>query len=174
MIDTRVGEGTSVKVFLPRFEDIPEDRGEELVDAEPDLRTEAKAVILVVDDDEAVLRTTLRMLVAVGYETVSAATGRDALRLIADGVQVDLVLADLAMPEMTGAELAKAIHAKRPDLPVVIVTGYGGREVLRDFGEGKILQKPYAENELLEKIASALRQPPLETCDAAARKSSGF
>ena len=99
---------------------------------------------------------------AVGYETVSAATGRDALGLIADGVEVDLVLADLAMPEMTGAELAKAIHAKRPDLPVVIVTGYGGREVLRDFGEGKILQKPYAENELLEKIASALRQPPLD------------
>ena len=174
VIDTRVGEGTSVKVFLPRFEDIPEDRGEESVDAEPDLRTEAKAVILLVDDDEVVLRTTLRMLVAVGYETVSAATGRDALRLIADGVKVDLVLADFAMPEMTGAELAKAIHGKRPDLPVVIVTGYGGREVLRDFGEAKILQKPYAENELLEKIASALRQPPLETRDAAARKSSGF
>ena len=73
------------------------------------------------------------------------------------GAKVDLVLADFAMPEMTGAELAKTIQAKRPDLPVLIVTGFGGREALRDFGEAKILQKPYAENELFEKIASALR-----------------
>ena len=79
---------------------------------------------------------------------------REALRLIAGGVKFDLVLADFAMPGMTGAELAKAIHATRPELPVVIVTGYGGREVLRDFGKA-ILQKPYAERELLEKIARA-------------------
>ena len=57
---------------------------------------------------------------------------------------------------MTGVELAKTIHAARPNLPVIIITGYGSNEILRDCGEA-ILQKPYAENELNKKIAAALR-----------------
>ncbi len=57
---------------------------------------------------------------------------------------------------MTGVGLAETIHATHPNLPVIIVTGYGDQEVLRDCGEA-ILQKPYAENELNKKIAAALR-----------------
>ena len=69
-IETRVGEGTSVKVFLPRAEVALRDRERESVDAEPGPRTEMTVRILVVDDDGAVLRTTLRMLDALGYATV--------------------------------------------------------------------------------------------------------
>ena len=96
------------------------------------------------------------MLDALGYAAVPAASGREALRLIASGREVDLVLADFAMPEMTGIELAKAIHATYPGLPVIVVTGYGNREELKDFGETRILQKPYTEGELMEKITEAL------------------
>lgn len=129
-IETRVGEGTSVKVFLPRAEVAPRDRERESVDAEPGPRTEMTVRILVVDDDGAVLRTTLRMLGTLGYATVPAASGREALALIADGPKIDLVLADCAMPEMTGVELAETIHTTCPALPVVLVTGYGNREAL--------------------------------------------
>ena len=80
----------------------------------------------------------------------------EALQLIASGLKIDLVLADFAMPEMTGVELAKAIHATYPGLPVIVVSGYGNREELKDFGEARILQKPYTEGELMGKITEAL------------------
>jgi CheY-like chemotaxis protein len=153
-IESRVGTGTSVKVFLPRAEVVLRDCEQE-TDVEQVSRTKAAKSILVVDDDATVLRTTLRMLGALGYEAVPAASGRDALRLIAGGQKFDVVLADFAMPEMTGIELTKTIHTTRPALPVILVTGYGNRELLRDFGEAQILQKPYTEEELVERITAA-------------------
>jgi PAS domain S-box-containing protein len=155
-IETRPGEGTSVKVFLPRTEVVPRDREWELVDAEQSRQTKVKGSILVVDDDKAVLRTTLRVLEALGYAAVPAISGGEALRLITGGLAIDLVLADFAMPEMTGVEFARKIHTTHPALPVIIVTGYGNHEILKDFGEARILQKPYAEAELMEKITKAL------------------
>jgi CheY-like chemotaxis protein len=154
-VETRVGEGTSVKVFLPRAEVVLRDHELES-DVEQGPRIKVTASILVVDDDTAVLRTTRRMLDALGYAAVSTESGPEALLLIASGREVDLVLTDFAMPEMTGVELAKAIHATYPGLPVIVVTGYGNREELKDFGEARILQKPYTEGELMEKIAEAL------------------
>ena len=156
VVETRVGEGASVKVFLPPAATL-DDPEQEPPTAEPDPQNR-KASILVVDDDNGVLRTTVRMLDALGYVAVPAASGEEALRLIAGGAEVDLVLADLAMPEMTGVDLGKAIHAAHPDLPFIIVTGHGSREDLRDLGEAAIIQKPHAESELIEKIDSALRQ----------------
>ena len=116
--------------------------------------------VLVVDDDKAVLRSTVRMLDFLGYATVSAESGSEALRLLASNQEIDLVLADFAMPEMSGGELAKAIRAMRPTLPVILITGYGYRENLKDFGEARLLQKPYAEDELMGKIAKALNPIP--------------
>jgi len=79
---------------------------------------------------------------AFGFATNSCRKRREALQLIASGLKIDLVLADFAMPENEGVELAKAIHATYPGLPVIVVSGYGNREELKDFGEARILQKP--------------------------------
>jgi PAS domain S-box-containing protein len=156
-IESAVGEGTSVRVFLPRAEAVRRDRDEEpSADAGPGAQARKKGTIVVVDDDKAVLRTTVRMLDMLGYAAVAAGSGEEALRLIASGMRIDLVLADFAMPEMTGGELAETIRATRPALPVILVTGFGNSKVLKDFGEARILQKPYAEDELLERIARAL------------------
>ena len=73
--------------------------------------------------------------------------------MIADGLEIELVLSDFAMPEMTGVELAKSIHTTRPELPVILVTSDGNREILQEFGKLLILHKPYTEDELMEKIA---------------------
>jgi CheY-like chemotaxis protein len=148
-IATRVGEGTSVRVFLPRAEVIRERHPN--VACSP--KTKVRTRILVVDDDRAVLRTTQRLLDALGYSVVPAASGWEALRMIADGLEIELVLSDFAMPEMTGVELAKSIHTTRPELPVILVTSDGNREILKEFGEVLILHKPYTEDELMEKIA---------------------
>jgi CheY-like chemotaxis protein len=117
---------------------------------------EAKSTILVVDDDKAVLRSTLRMLDSFGFATIPAGSGREALRLIESYPDMDLVIADFAMPEMNGIELAKAIRATQAALPVLLVTGFSDQGVLDEFDETRILEKPYTESALLEKIRAAL------------------
>jgi PAS domain S-box-containing protein len=154
-LKTRVGEGTSVTVFLPCGEVVRRVRKRES-DAEQFSTVELTPCILVVDDDQAVLRSTIRVLGAVGYAPVPAASGQEALELIASGLKIELVLADFAMPEMTGVELAKAIRATHPNLPVILVTGYVDREILEEFREAKILRKPYDDDELMKAILTAL------------------
>ena len=154
-LKTRVGEGTSVTVFLPCGEGVRGVRERE-PDADQIPKDKLRPTVLVVDDDQAVLRSTVRELEALGYAAVPTASGQEALRLIANGLKIDVVLADFAMPEMTGVELAKAIHATYPNLAVIIVTGYGHRETLGEFGEAQILRKPYTEDGLMQAILAAL------------------
>jgi CheY-like chemotaxis protein len=91
-----------------------------------------------------------------GYAAVPAESGGEALRLIASELEIDLVLADFAMPEMNGVELVRAIDATQPTLPVILVTGYSDLEALREFDKSQILQKPYTEGDLVDKIRAAL------------------
>jgi PAS domain S-box-containing protein len=153
-IETRVSEGTSVTVFLPCTKAILGER--ETVDAGQSLETKKGGRILVVDDDKEMLRTTVRLLEAYGYVAVSAASGDEALLLIASGPEMDLVVADIAMPEMTGTELARTIHSRHPALPIILVTGSSNPNVLKHFGEAQILRKPYADRELVARITRAL------------------
>jgi CheY-like chemotaxis protein len=111
---------------------------------------------MVVDDDAAVLKTTLRSLDALGFATVPAASGMEALQLLESGPEIDLVLADFAMPEMNGVELARAIKIEHPALLVILVTGYGNREFLNDPAEARIPRKPYPDDVLLEETKRAL------------------
>ncbi|MGY3505135.1 response regulator [Bradyrhizobium sp. USDA 4471] len=155
MLETHVGRGTSVKVFLPRA---AEEQGhEQQPRATQVTATNVTAGILVVDDDKSVLRSTLLLLHSLGYAAVAAASGAEALQLIDSCSQFDLVLADFAMPGMTGVELAEAIRAMDPNLPVVIVTGYAERIAQSDVDERRILHKPFTEDELIKKIKSVLQ-----------------
>ncbi len=156
-LETHVGRGTSVKVFLPRAAEESGDEQQQPNLAAQVTATNVTARILVVDDDKSVLRTTVRLLHSLGYATVAAASGAQALQLIDACSQIDLVFADFAMPEMTGVELAEAIRALDANLPVIIVTGYAEREGLSDVDERRILQKPFTEDELIQKINSVLQ-----------------
>jgi CheY-like chemotaxis protein len=88
------------------------------------------------------------MLRFLGFAAAPADSAKEALRMIASEPGIDLVLADVAMPEMSGVELAGAIHETRPTLPVILITGYRDLDALKEFGESRILQKPYTESEL--------------------------
>ena len=95
--------------------------------------------ILIVDDDPAQGTTLARVLELEGYETSVADGGRQALREI-DATRYDLMLTDLKMPGMDGMELFRQVHARRPELPVMIVTAHGTIEsaigAVREGGRG--------------------------------------
>jgi len=147
-IETRLGQGTAVKIFLPRAGVDVADHEAGFVDASKRPQTMKRLRVLVVDDDKAVLKSTVRMLDCLGYPTASAESGTEALRVLASNQEIDLVLADFAMPEMSGGELAKVIRAMRPTLPIILITGYSDVDVLKEFNDLRIILKPFTEDDL--------------------------
>jgi signal transduction histidine kinase/ActR/RegA family two-component response regulator len=155
-IDTRPGEGTSVKVFLPRAS---APAIHEISDAprQPARAAGAKAgVILLVDDDSAVREITRALIDEAGFDVVEAGSGGAALEILDRGQAVDLMMVDFAMPGMNGVEVARAAHARRPSLPLLFVTGHADLTALKEVGEDRIVQKPFRQDELRQKIERAL------------------
>jgi CheY-like chemotaxis protein len=114
------------------------------------------ARVLVVDDDKDVLKSTLRLLQALGFSVLGADSGSEALRQLAGDPEIDLVIADFAMPEMNGVDLARTVSGLRPSLPFILMTGNGDIDALNEVGGIRILQKPWTDTELAEEIRKAL------------------
>ncbi|SDG22366.1 hybrid sensor histidine kinase/response regulator [Phytopseudomonas seleniipraecipitans] len=150
---TEIGVGTTVKVYLPGLRDVIKPLDE--ISSQPQRNAEhgAQRTILLVDDDPHVREVTALTLDALGYQVREADSGAQALTKLDD--QVDLLLADFAMPGMNGAELAQVARSRYPELPVVFVTGYAELGGL-DADETFIVQKPYRREELAEKLQHAL------------------
>jgi two-component system cell cycle sensor histidine kinase/response regulator CckA len=115
--------------------------------------------VLVVDDEQAIRQLTRRILEAGGYEVTEASNGLDAIALLAGGAPLDLLIADLDMPELGGDEMVRRIRTTRPDLRVLYVTGHidrlmDARPVLWD-GEA-FLDKPFSAAGLLEAVSLIL------------------
>jgi len=113
--------------------------------------------ILIVDDETALVRLGEEMVAALGYEPVGFDSSTQALAAFgADPRRFDLVLADEIMPGMTGTELAAALHAIRPDLPVLLMTGYGGPVESERPDVREILRKPLLSADIARAIARQL------------------
>jgi len=153
-IDSRLGEGTSVKIYLPRAEPAP--GVEEEVAPAAVLTVNSDRRVLLVDDDSAVREVTAGILGDLGYGVIEAESGGAALELIDSGEPFDLILLDFAMPGMNGAEVAREARARRPGVPILFVTGYADTAALGDAGEDAIVRKPYVERELAAKVRAAL------------------
>ena len=152
-IDTAPGAGTSVKVYLPRCDDIAAPRP---AVREPPLGVDGRPVVLLVDDDSAVREITAGMLDELGYAVVEAGSGGAALEFLQQRPDVDLMLLDFAMPGMNGAEVAREATSRRPHLPIVFVTGYADVEALAHAGEAGVIQKPFEDHELTSKLRALL------------------
>ncbi len=156
-ISSEAGVGTTVRVYLPRaVKAAATPAPTELRDVQPAPLPEAfrRRTILLVDDDVSVRETVGAMLSAGGYTTVEAIDGKAALELFEAGRRFDLLLVDFAMPEMNGAELARAVREWQPDLPVVLMTGY--RDDDRLAGERWVLGKPFHMADLAAMLRDAL------------------
>jgi len=157
-IASTLGKGTSVAVYLPRSQARPRKSPEESEAASHESLSR-RARVLVVDDNEDVRDVILAYLDALGYRTLQAASGHEAIELLAgDDADIDLLMADYAMPGMSGTELARAARAKWPELPVIVITGYAETTGFDDqFDEAMLLRKPFRINELGAAIERAVQ-----------------
>jgi signal transduction histidine kinase/ActR/RegA family two-component response regulator len=155
-IDSQQGEGTSVKVYLPKA--YAPAVVEEL--HKPSVPTAAwsRQTIVVLDDDSAVREVTATMLCDLGYDVVEAGSGAAALDIVRSDQTIDLLLVDYAMPGMNGVEVARAAAEIRDGLPVLYITGYADLTALREVGEDRIIRKPFRGDELGSKVGAALAE----------------
>jgi signal transduction histidine kinase/CheY-like chemotaxis protein len=154
-IESRVGEGTSVKVYLPRTAE--SGVAEASSNSVTAVRRECKgSIILLVDDDQAVREITASMLRALGYVVMEVGSGGAALDFLDGEAHIALALIDFAMPGMNGVEVARQVHSRFPTLPVLFITGYVDQGVLAEIGEARIIKKPFVGDELATKVNAAL------------------
>jgi signal transduction histidine kinase len=157
-VESAPGAGTKFEAYFPRIEDRSGD----------DSKTESIQLphgdgqtILLVDDERDLVRLGEEMLAALGFEPVGFDSSPAALAAFrADPQRFDLVMTDEVMPQMTGSELARAVHQLRPDLPIVLMTGYAGPvETGRvyDVGVREIIRKPLLSAAIAQCLARHLR-----------------
>jgi PAS domain S-box-containing protein len=150
IIRSTPGEGTTIELWLPRAE--VDDELQIIVGARPEPADETidPLVVLAVDDDSLVLMNTIAMLEDLGHRVFPATSAREALALLRHE-KVDLVLTDYAMPQTNGLQLAKAIRARHPDLPVVLATGFA-ELAADDDPDLPRLSKPFLQQDLVHMI----------------------
>jgi signal transduction histidine kinase/ActR/RegA family two-component response regulator len=154
-IESRVGEGTSVRVYLPRTAEMGFENT--AADSSGAIRRPLKgSIILLVDDDHAVREITASKLREYGYVVLEVGSGGAALDFLGEESNIDLVLLDFAMPGMNGMEVARQVHSRFPTIPVLFITGYVDQAVLADIGEARIIKKPFVGDELATKVHAAL------------------
>ena len=156
-IDTKVGEGTSVSVYLPRAaNEAPVEESPAPGVIHPVIGNQT---ILLVDDDSAVREVASSILQEAGYRVIEAGSGGAALDVIDTEADIDLLVLDYAMPGMNGGEVARTVRQKRPSLSILFVTGYADLDALKDVGEDRIVQKPFRDDELVLKVQQAIGRP---------------
>ncbi|WP_435993827.1 response regulator [Brevundimonas sp. LjRoot202] len=149
-LETDVGRGTTIKVFLPRANEAPVGQVAE-AGAAP-MAPGDHLMVLVVDDDDAVREVTAGLLVDLGYNVIEAGSGGAALDLI-ERHQISAVVLDFAMPGMNGADLARELRARQPRVPILFATGYADAEALMKVGDHQIVHKPFVQAELARKLS---------------------
>ncbi|GBU19723.1 MULTISPECIES: response regulator [Methylobacterium] len=149
-IDSEVGRGTRVELLLPAAGEAPA-ASEDGEAAAPEAPRPAR--ILVVDDDAEVRHVTASFLVDFGYAASEAADASTAVAMLEAG-GFELVVADLAMPGMTGADLAETVRRRWPALPVLILTGHA--EAMQIPPDVPVLDKPFRSAELAARVSALL------------------
>lgn len=165
-IDSGPGRGSTIKIYLPRF--VPA----EATVTPRDIKTvsEPKAAgqtILVVEDDEAVRRSSVEALRDMGYEVLEAGDAMDGVRLIVDRGGIDLLFTDIGLPGgVNGRALADAARSAKPGLRILFTTGYAQSAVIDDAvtNEGvHFIAKPFTLVALSEKVRGLLGAPAMAT-----------
>jgi PAS domain S-box-containing protein len=158
-VESAVGEGSSFTVYLP----FSAAAAAPVALEEPIVHGAGEAVLLV-DDEEPLVRLGEEMIAGLGYEAVGFTSGAAALRAFrAAPRRFQALLSDESMPEMTGTDLAREMRRLRPDLPIVLMSGFVTSALAaraREIGIQEVLAKPLVERDIARALACALRRAP--------------
>jgi CheY-like chemotaxis protein len=157
-VSTRAGSGTTFEIWLPvagEVRDITDEQAREPPRGQG-------AVIMIVDDEAALVALAEEMLAELGYEPVGFKSSVSALQAFReDQRRFDLILTDEAMPDLVGTELAREILLLAPATPIVLMSGYGGSQLAQRaaaIGVREVLRKPLQRRDLAESLARVLSQ----------------
>jgi PAS domain S-box-containing protein len=157
-IYSEVGEGTTVKIYLPRYAAPAQDAEEEMV--RPLARGKNRETVLVVEDDEDVRSYSTESLRDLGYSVLEASSARTALQMLESHPQVAVLFTDVGLPGgMNGRQLAEEARRLHPNLKVLFTTGYARNAIVHegrlDAGV-ELLTKPFTQAELSEKLRNII------------------
>ncbi len=159
-IQSQAGQGTTVSIYLPRFDG--DARDDVLVKVDGGIPSEqtASKTVLVVDDEALIRMMTVEHLQDLGFTVLEADDGRSALQILESDVNIGLLVSDVGLPGgMNGRQLAEAARSARPGLRVLFITGYAEHAVLNhaELEQGmEILTKPFQLDVLSERVAQIL------------------
>ncbi|HEX2624017.1 MAG TPA: ATP-binding protein, partial [Sphingomicrobium sp.] len=155
-IESEVGKGTTVSIYLPRTEAAATNvRVHPAAQRMEEDMTVPGARIMLVEDDARVRTATVGALEDLGYDPVACDSGAEAMARF-DAEEFDLVISDVIMPEMTGPELIRELRQRRPDIAVLFVTGYVGEGETDDLVGFELLRKPFTVGALASAVATSL------------------
>ena len=164
-LSSKTGLGTTFKVYFP---DPDQREAVNVISPEKPLPSaKARATVLLVDDEEALLTIGSALLSAMGFTAITASNGREALEIYREGgSRIDIALLDFIMPEMDGIELYQELRKTSPTIPVVICSGYsveGILEITANDEHARVILKPYnpvqLQNVMLNLLGLDIREP---------------
>jgi signal transduction histidine kinase/ActR/RegA family two-component response regulator len=146
-VDSEPGKGTTVKIYLPAVE--PSEKKPEIREHEP---LKGAGTILIVEDDVSIMNVSRKLLERIGYRVLTAKTGREALRVSGQFKEkIDLAILDVVLPDMAGKEIYQHLLKGRPELKVLVCSGYSidgpAQDILKAGAQG-FIQKPFTLREL--------------------------
>jgi PAS domain S-box-containing protein len=157
-VDSRIGRGTRIRLFLPKATAAEVEAPR--VERPPPPRSDGGHVILVVEDEDRVRKTAVRVLQKQGYHIVEAGSAGEALERVAKLARLDLLFTDVVLSKgMNGPDLAREIHRRWPDVRVLFTSGYAQNPLIGSglpSGHHDMLPKPYRREDLTNKVRAML------------------
>ena len=155
-VSSELGKGTTFSVYLPQVSPAQLEVTKEKKTPYP-IGTER---ILIIDDEEVIVQMESQMLTSLGYKVFSHTNSKNLLQAFQSAPQdFDLIITDMSMPEMNGADLSKLILATRPDMPIIICTGFSeliDKEKAKAIGIREYIMKPVVKRDLAEVVRKVL------------------
>jgi PAS domain S-box-containing protein len=159
-VQSALHRGSRFRVYLPSSENSSPPG----IAVETPQATASSGLVLVVDDEEIILRTTRAVLENSGFRVLVASGGEEAINLFRTQAEdVSLILLDMMMPGMSGDQAFRHLRAIRPDIPIMVSSGYSESQVMRYFSGSRVsafIQKPYTSNKLISNIGAVLDRLP--------------
>jgi two-component system cell cycle sensor histidine kinase/response regulator CckA len=173
LVDSAPGQGANFTIYLPRFTPEPEDvearaakaaadAAKPVEEAPPPVEFTRAANVLLVEDEDAVRVFAARALKSKGYKVLEARTGEQALDILNDQPAIDLMITDMMMPGMDGGTLARLIRVERPEIKILLISGYSEEVARGDIGgteDFHFLPKPFSLSQLASKVKDVLQVP---------------